>query len=275
MVDDQNDFQALENAAVFDSDNKKIGTVGQVYLDNETGRPTFVTVNLGLFGTRETFIPVDAARPADGDLTVPFSKDFIKGAPNVEADAQITPEEETELFRYYANGTPAGERDAAPTGRDAGEERTAREQRTEVAAGEGRRDARQGVDADADGTMVAHEERLRVDTQQQEAGRARLRKRVRTETENIEVPVRREELVVEREAIDPDSAEARSTAPIAEGRDEEEVITLKEERPVVEKETVATEKVNVGKRTVQDTEAVTADLRKEEIDVDEDDARRR
>jgi uncharacterized protein (TIGR02271 family) len=114
-----------------------------------------------------------------------------------------------------------------------------------------------------------------VGTEQQEAGRARLRKRVRTETENIEVPVRREELVVEREPIAAESAEARSAGSIGEGVEDDEVVTLKEERPVVEKETVATEKVDVGKRAVQDTEAVTADLRKEEIDVDQDDDLRR
>ncbi len=279
MVDDQKDFRALENATVYDNENKKIGTVGQVYLDNETGRPTFVTVNMGLFGTRETFIPVDAARPADGDLTVPFSKDFIKGAPSIEADAEITPQEETELFRYYADATSSGERGGPAAGRGTDAERGRTDDERTSARGQagiderGRRDAR--ADVDGEETMVAHEERLRVDTQQQEAGRARLRKRVRTENENIEVPVRREELVVEREAIDPNSAEARSAGSIGEATDEDEVVTLKEERPVVDKETVATEKVNVGKRTVQDSETVSADLRKEEIDVDQDDSRRR
>lgn len=265
MGDDKNDLQALENATVYDSENKKIGSVGQVYVDNETGRPTFVTVNTGLFGTRETFVPVDAARPADGDLVVPFTKDFIKDAPSVEADGQISPQEEQELFRYYQNGGGTTDRTApAPTADTAGRD----ERRDDSRAQAGRAAAGDGVEDDSQ--MVAHEERLRVDTHQQEAGRVRLRKRVRTEAQNIEVPVRREELVVEREAIDPDSADARSTGSIDESANEEEVVTLKEERPVVQKETVATEKVNVGKRTVQETETVSADLRKEEIDVDRD-----
>jgi uncharacterized protein (TIGR02271 family) len=266
---------------VYDSEDKKIGTVSQVYLDDETGRPSFVTVNLGLFGTRETFIPVDAAQPADGNLTVPFPKAFIKDAPSVEADEQITPAEEEELFHYYASGTRAN----APEARTAGdgtagervrdqEERIAAQGSPDVDAPGAGRPGRH-AEVDGEGTMVAHEERLRVGTEQQEAGRARLRKRVRTETENIEVPVRREELVVEREPIAAESAEARSAGSIGEGVEDDEVVTLKEERPVVEKETVATEKVDVGKRAVQDTEAVTADLRKEEIDVDQDDDLRR
>ncbi|WIY82925.1 PRC and DUF2382 domain-containing protein [Propionimicrobium sp. PCR01-08-3] len=261
MVDDQNDFRALENATVYDNENKRIGTVGQIYVDNQTGRPKFVTVNLGLFGTRETFLPVDAARQNNGDLTVPFSKDFIKGAPSIEADGELTPKEESELFRYYADGMTSGEHGTPAAGRG-----------TNTVRGRAEGDRARVGDEE---TLVAHEERLRVNTQQQEAGRARLRKRVRTEKENIEVPVQREELVVDREAIDPNSAEARAAGPIGETANEDEVVTLKEERPVVDKETVATEKVNVGKRTVQDSETVSADLRKEEIDVDQDDARRR
>ncbi|WP_129656963.1 DUF2382 domain-containing protein [Rothia halotolerans] len=236
MVDQEYDFQALENATVFDSEHSKIGTVGQVYLDDETGEPTFVTVNMGLFGTRETFVPVDATQRLDEGLIIPFSKAYIKDAPAIDADQHITPEEEREVVRYYANG---GAEDRPRSGR--------------------------GGDQ-----MVAHEERLNVGTRQQEAGRAHLRKRVRTQTEQIEVPVRHEELVVERERIDPGSPEARSDAPIREAADDEEVITLRKERPVVEKETVATEKVNVGKRTVQDSKSVSAEVRKEEIDVEDD-----
>ena len=106
MAGRQYDFQTLENATVYDREHNKIGPVGQVYLDNETGRPTFVTVKMGLFGTRETFVPVDATRPAENDLIVTFTKDFIKDAPNVEADGEITPEEEQALFRYYGGGQP-------------------------------------------------------------------------------------------------------------------------------------------------------------------------
>lgn len=107
----------------------------------------------------------------------------------------------------------------------------------------------------------------------QVAGQVRLRKRVVSEHQQVEVPVEREELVVERESIDPDSPEARAGS-LDDAQDSDETITLHEERPVVDKETVATEKVNVGKRKVTDTETVGGDVRKEEIDVEEDDVDR-
>lgn len=121
-----------------------------------------------------------------------------------------------------------------------------------------------------DGQMIAREERLKVGTEEHETGRVRLRKRVRTEQQSVEVPVQREELVVEREKVHPNSPEARTAAGI-DASDREETITLREERPVVDKEIVATETVNVGKRTVEDSETVSGEVRKEEIDVEGED----
>ncbi len=120
---------------------------------------------------------------------------------------------------------------------------------------------------------MAHEERLVVGKEEHVTGKARLRKRVVTEHQQVDVPVEREELVVEREKIDPNSPAARTGA-IDDTGETEETITLREERPVVDKETVATEKVNVGKRKVVDTETVEGDVRKEEIDIEADDVNR-
>lgn len=264
------DLDALENSTVYDSDNKKLGTVGQIYLDGHTEEPKFVTVNTGLFGTKETFVPYDAASHTADGLTVPFTKDFIKDAPNIEADGPLSAEDQQRIFDYYesdsggtgAHSTGTHDQGARSQGTAAGGAGAAGAPQTD--AGPGR-----GGHVDSDAEVTAKEERLNVGTQQQEAGQARLRKRVRTEHETVEVPVEREELVVERENIDPDSPDARTTGGITDDADSaEETVTLHEERPVVDKETVATEKVNVGKRTVQDTETVEGDLRKEEIDVE-------
>ncbi|MCP3425989.1 PRC and DUF2382 domain-containing protein [Rothia sp. AR01] len=330
MVNNNLDFDALDNANVYDDEHKKIGSIGQVYLDDDTQQPKFVTVNVGLFGARETFIPVESANRTEDGITVPFSKDFIKDAPNVDVDGHLTPDEERQLFDYYSlnyddrSGRSAGgvrddagrrddrddagrrgERDGdlaaggvggglgrdddrgAGLGRDdaalrdrgagLGRDDDAALRDGDRGAGLGRDDAdRAAADGrgreaglDDEGSLVAHEERLHVGTEQHEAGRARLRKRVRTEHQNVEVPVQREELVVEREEIDPNSAEARNAGGI-DAQETEEVVTLREERPVVDKETVATERVNVGKRTVQDTETVSGDVRREEIEVDDE-----
>ena len=99
---DRDMLRELQNADVFSTSGDKIGSVGQVYLDDRTEEPTFITVKTGLFGTKETFVPLDKAQTAEGGLTVPFEKDFVKDAPNVDADGTLTPEEERRIYEYYS-----------------------------------------------------------------------------------------------------------------------------------------------------------------------------
>lgn len=258
MVNSNFDLDAIEDADVYDSEAAKVGSVGQVYVDAQTQEPKFVTVNIGLFGAKETFIPFSATHFTPEGLRVPFTKAYIKDAPNIDVDGDLSVEEEQRLWEYYST-----EGNTARGGVNADGPRVGTDHR-------GGRDSHSGTDTEEADKMVAHEERLKVGTEQREAGQVRLHKRVRTEHQNVEVPVKREELVVEREQLDPNSAEARPTGRIDEAGQEEEVVTLREERPVVDKETVATEKVNVGKRTVQDTETVSGEVRKEEIDIEGD-----
>lgn len=246
MVNSNFDIDSIENADVYDSEGAKVGSVGQVYVDSQTQEPEFVTVNIGLFGTKENFIPFGATDHSPEGLRVPFTKAYIKDAPNIDVDGHLSVEEEQRLWDYYSSARDTGRHGVDTGGPDVDTDT-----------------------ADAD-NMVAHEERLKIGTEQREAGQVRLRKRVRTENQSIEVPVQREELVVEREKVDPNSADASSAGTIDDAGREDEVVTLREERPVVDKETVATEKVNVGKRTVQDTETVSGEVRKEEIDVEGD-----
>jgi hypothetical protein len=83
------------------SDGAKIGTARQVYADDQTGQPEWVTVRTGLFGTKETFIPLADADASGGRLTVPYTKDFVKRAPNLDDDGHLSPEEEDQLYAYY------------------------------------------------------------------------------------------------------------------------------------------------------------------------------
>ncbi|MGJ9373793.1 DUF2382 domain-containing protein [Nesterenkonia sp. CF4.4] len=254
MVNSNFDINLIENADVYDSEGAKVGSVGQVYINDRTQEPEFVTVNMGLFGTKETFIPFHATNYSTEGLRVPFTKSYIKDAPSIEVDGHLSTVEEQRLLDYYSSDRGTGSGAGVDTGRT---DRTGGPDRGSAGTGTG----------DTEG-MVAHEERLKVGTEQREAGQVRLRKRVRTEHQNVEVPVHREELVVEREKVDPNTSDARSAGTIDGSGHEEETVTLREERPVVHKETVATEKVNVGKRTVQDTETVSGEVRKEEIDVE-------
>ncbi|MBU8578164.1 PRC and DUF2382 domain-containing protein [Brevibacterium luteolum] len=291
------DIDRLRGSDLYDQTGSKIGSIGEVYLDDQTNEPAFVTVNTGLFGTNETFVPYQSVTRDGDNLVAPFEKSFVKDAPNIAADGSLTPEEEEEIFRYYQldSGTGRdrdrdgvrdhdrhGKHDADRDGvRDAGVAGAAGG--VAGAAGHDRDHDRHGKhDLDRDGVrdhdraaagdqqqVVAHEERLNVGKEQVETGKVRLRKHVVTENQQVEVPVQREELVVERESIDPNSPEARKGGGIDADRGAvDETVTLREERPVVDKETVATEKVNVGKRVVEDKETVGGEVRKEQIDID-------
>ena len=286
-MQDFNSIDQLQNATVVGSDGDKIGTIGQVYLDDQSNQPTFVTVKTGLFGMKETFIPVSEATRTQDGLQVPFDKAFVKDAPNIDADGSLTPEEERRLYEYYSmdyQGAGADRtRDAAPGAdrnaeRDAGLAAASGTAATGVGGlGTQRGDAdRTAADLDRDTnaggvaghdreTVVARDEHLNVGTERREAGQVRLRKHTYADTETVEVPVTREEVVVEREKIDPASPEAQRG-----GGDEDVVVTTHEDVPVVDK-TATAEKVTVDKNTVRDTERVSGTVQHEDIEVDGDD----
>src|SRR3954447_15876335 len=115
MITEQDITTVIGSNAV-DNDGDKLGKVGQGYLDDQTGRPEWVTVHTGLFGSHETFVPLSEATVSGGTLRVPYEKAKVKDAPRVDADqGHLSPEEESELYRYYGIGTgtteTAGPRD--------------------------------------------------------------------------------------------------------------------------------------------------------------------
>ena len=82
--------------------SEKLGRIGQIYVDDQTSDPTWVTVKTGLFGTSESFVPLNQARLEGDDIIVDYDKDTIKNAPRIDPDGDLTPREELELFRYYS-----------------------------------------------------------------------------------------------------------------------------------------------------------------------------
>lgn len=252
----ENDIQQVHGAEIYATDGEKIGRAGQVYLDDETGRPEWVTVHTGLLGTKESFIPLADAQLADNGVTVPFTKDQVKDAPNIDPDdGHISQDEERGLYEHY--GLSYSERRSDSGLPDSGTPRT---------DGETGAVGRDRSGPSTDDAMTRSEERLNVGTQSQETGRARLRKYVTTEQQTVTVPVTREEVRVEREPItDGNVDEAMSGPDISE---EEHEVTLHEERPVVDKEAVPVERVRLAKDQVTDRETVTDEVRKEQIETD-------
>ncbi len=86
---------------VYSQDSNKIGSIGQVYLDDQSGEPTWVTAKTGLFGSSESFVPLEGARVDGDDVYVAFDEDMVKNAPRIDPDGDLSPQEETELYRYY------------------------------------------------------------------------------------------------------------------------------------------------------------------------------
>lgn len=104
---------------------------------------------------------------------------------------------------------------------------------------------------------------LRVRKERVASGEVRLRKQVRTETQNVQVPVTREEIVVERNPV-----EGQRTASSQIGADSEIRVPLSEERVKVDKVPVVTDEVRVAKRPVSETQNVRDQVRHEELDVE-------
>src|SRR5919107_323969 len=191
----QNDVQRLLDLDVYESDGSKIGSTGQAYLDRQTGEPTWISVKTGLFGTKETLVPLEKATITDGRIVVPYGKDQVKNAPRIEPDADVSPAEEQELFRYYGLSSAGGRSSQQTgTGQYAGTQ-------TDVRDSDRYRDTDTRTGTGTDDAMTRSEEKLVAGTRTEEAGRARLRKYVVTEQQEVSVPVSREEVRLEREPI--------------------------------------------------------------------------
>ncbi|SDO99884.1 conserved domain-containing protein [Klenkia soli] len=286
MITEQDITSVIGSTAV-DSDGDKIGNVSEVYLDDQSGRPEWATVKTGMFGTRETFIPLAQAELSGESLRFPYDKAMVKDAPKIEAEGHLSPAEERELYRYYgiAEGT-ADNRDTQTTDTRTTDTRTTdggitapRPDRSAGLTGdqrEDRRDAAGTVGHDTSGpttddAMTRSEERLTVGTEATEVGRARLRKHVVTENVTRTVPVSHEEVRVEREPItDANRDDAMAGGALTE---EEHEVTLHAERPVVAKETVPVERVRLATETVTEQQTVDAEVAHEEIEQVEGDAR--
>jgi uncharacterized protein (TIGR02271 family) len=269
MISEQS-ITNLIGADVVGNDGKKIGTVGQVYVDPDSGRPNWATVRTGFFGTSESFVPLSQADETGGELRVPYTKDVVKDAPRIESDSELSHDEEDNLYAYYDG--PANNGHATGDGFSTGTDTSADRHDTGSANGQpssGR--TTEGYDTSGpttDDAMTRSEERLNVGTERVQTGKARLRKYVVTEHETVTVPVSHEEVRLEREPItDANVGDALSGPDISE---EEHEVVLTAERPVVEKETVPVERVRLGTEQVTDTERVDADVRKEQIELEGD-----
>jgi uncharacterized protein (TIGR02271 family) len=268
-VEERSDrFTAVEDQyagyTVVDQGGEKIGKVDDLFVD-ENDQPEYYGVKMGFLGTSSTLIPADIATVDSEQRFIEVSqpKSTVKDGPAFDDDREITPEFENEVRSYYGLGVAT---DTIDRGSYSGEVGPGMyEGDTETGEFRGHAEDDEGVSQSA-GSDLEDEDELRVQrteeelaagTREREAGQLKVRKRVRTDREQIEVPTRHEEVSVERVPVSGEATEA-------EIGDDEVVV------PVTEEEVV------VGKRpVVEDTETVEEDVRREEIEVEDETSTRR
>jgi uncharacterized protein (TIGR02271 family) len=253
------DVQQLlaSGGTVVDQEGTKIGDIGQVFLDDQTSEPEWVTVKTGMFGGAESFVPLADATISGTEIHVPFTKSKVKDAPRVDdSEGHLSRDEESELYRYYDmsysdaqsdSGLPAG--GVGDSGPDT--------------AGTVGRDTSGPTTDDA---MTRSEEQVNIGTERVSAGKVRLRKYVVTENVTQTVPVSHEEVRIEREPItDANRGDAVSGGDITS---EEHEVELTEERVVVDKKVVPVERVRLDTEVVTEEQQVSEEVRKEQIETD-------
>ncbi len=245
MTQQTQDVLALRGQDLMGADGEKLGTIEEIYLDTENDQPEWALITSGLFGSKQSFVPISGASRDGDSVSVPFDKATVKDAPKVDPDGRLSEREEQELYRHY--GLEYGRdgrdvQDSGTTGRDTSGPTT-------------------------DDAMTRSEEELRVGTTEREAGRVRLKKYVVEDEVTQTVPVRREEVRVEREPITDANVDDATDGPAIS--EEEHEVVLHEEEPVAEKRTVPKERVRLDKEAHTEERQVSETVRKEAIDVDD------
>ena len=309
LTTDQLSNIAASSGNVVTTDGDKIGSIGQIYLDDTTGEPEWVTVKTGLFGTSESFVPLDGATISGGDLAVRYDKATVKDAPRVDADGSITPEEEDTLYSYYrgvgasgadytseSDSVAAGTTDSAYAGRETTDYASSgTTDREYVSSGTTDREYadRDTTDSGYASTGTADvDDRARgtkgydVSGPETDDAMTRSEERVAVGTETREAGRARlrkhvvtenvtQTVPVQREEVqvvrEPITDANRPAAESGpEISEEEHEVVLHEERPVVEKEAVPVERIRLDTETVTDDVTVSEEVRKEKVDTDID-----
>ena len=236
------ELTAAQGQTVYAADGDKIGKIEEIFVDEQTGQPEWLALRSGMLGTKRVVVPVASASRYDDGFQVPYSTDQVNGTPDVDSD-EISQETESALYSHY--GLDYSER------------------RSDTGLPEGAPPDRSGTANAAEGDLVRSEEELQVGKREAEAGRARLRKWVETEPVEADVELRRETARVTREPID----QQVSGAELGE---QEVEVPLRQEEAVVQKETVAKERIGLEKDVETGRETIADELRKERVEIEGD-----
>jgi uncharacterized protein (TIGR02271 family) len=232
----------MRGAPVYDSAGEKIGKVEEIFYDQQTRVPEWIGIGTGLFGTKRVLVPVKGAQVSDDGLTVAYSKEQVKDSPDIDED-EISQQCEADLAAHYGLGYS--------------------KQRSQTGLTEGGKQPQARKGGNQQVSVTRSEEELEVGKRPVETGSARLRKWVETEPVAMDVELRRETARVTRERID---------QPVGEHEfgEEEVEVPLHAEKPVVQKQAVAKERIGLQKDVQTDKQTVKDEVRKERVEVEGD-----
>jgi uncharacterized protein (TIGR02271 family) len=270
---------------VYDRDGERLGKPNDLFLD-EDDNPEYVGVWTDPLGTRSLLVPAEVVTVDDAlrRMVVSRPKSVVEAGPSLEQGEELTPGLEERVRRHYGlpglqgaegrGGYGAYYRGEAERAEEPGPSGAAVPAAPPIPSGAGdvgERERERGgmaepgiLEGDEEEVRVRRsEEELKVGTREREAGAVRVRKRVRTDRERIVVPKKRVEVTVER-------------VPVVEGEgagseigEDEIVVPIIEEEVIVEKRPVVREELRIRKEVVEETEVVEEDVRREEIEVDD------
>jgi uncharacterized protein (TIGR02271 family) len=280
---------------IYAQGDERIGKLEDLFVD-EDDNPEYVGVRAGSSSTRSTLIPADVVAVDDSlrHIVVSRPRDVVEAGPTLGHDEEVTPELEARVRRHYGLTAPQESEGRSTYGayyRDdtdlAGERAGSGEAMSgvptipsEVGELHGREHDREGIaepGGDLEGEEVRlqrTEEELRIGTREREAGAVRVRKRVRTERERIRVPKKRVEVTVERVPVEGEATSTEGEAAGTRIEEDEIVVPVVEEEVVVEKRLVVKEEIRIRKEVVEEIEEVEEDVRREEVEVDDQTERR-
>ena len=217
-------------APVYDDAGEKIGSVEEIFYDNDSGQPKWIGIGTGFLGGKRVLVPLESAQLDDDGLRVPYEKSLVKDSPDIDSD-EISEQTEQELYAYYQLSGQSSARGKRSKDRNEQE-------------------------------LTRSEEELKVGKRGVEAGGVRLKKWIETEPVDIDVELKRETARVTRESIDQPVDADLSEETID--------VPLRAEEAVTQKQVVAKERVGVEKDVQTETQTVTDDVRKERIEVEGD-----
>jgi sporulation protein YlmC with PRC-barrel domain len=94
MASTNQDVLSLRGQDLYGSDGEKLGTIEEIYLDTDTDQPEWALIATGMFGTKQSFVPLSGLSQDGDTATVPYDKATVKDAPKVDPDGRLSEEEE-------------------------------------------------------------------------------------------------------------------------------------------------------------------------------------